>query len=299
MRARTPRTLIALAAVALAACGGSTPANDDGGPPTPTAPSGRATDPASGVPGNDDAPVTVTIAGTTYGFPAGTCEVGDEVVQASAGGIEGEFGGVDLEWRSDGSVASFQVVNSGLVSAPPAPFELYADAFRTDSSWSVEVDGTTAVVEARMVNELPAARGDPARAEYDVTIRIDCTERGFGGMAPPATNDPGTATTEPMTEPTSGPAGEATITISLAGTDYAWPYAGCPIDEPAYAFILVDASGNRLVVTVGSALLALPDRTTWEASNVEFEVAGRTATWSGIMESRTAGSEAATITIAC
>ena len=298
MRRRSWLAILAILAMTVAACGGAAAPEADGGdgggagsaPPaaTPTDGAGTGTGPA-------DAPVTVTLDGVTFGFPVGTCDVTDDLVRANAGPVEGEFGGVDIDWRRDGSAGSFSVVNSGLVSGPPAPFELHADAVRSETTWDVRVDGTTATIDARMANELPAAQGDPAVAFYDVTIRIACAERGFGGMAPAPTDaEAPPAEPEPATAAT-----EATVTVSLGETTYTFPYLGCPMDEPAISMILVDADFTRLLVTVGEAIVALPDGTSYRSQGeVAFDVSGRSATWTGTMTTGTAD-VSTTIEIAC
>jgi hypothetical protein len=281
-----------------------------GGPAVSADPSAASRDPAAsdadgsegGSSGNDgggttgggstDAPVIVTVDGTDYGFPIGTCEVSERVVRAEAG-AEQEFAFADVSWAADGSIERFGVTNASETADPPAPFELYADANRLETTWEVEVDGTTAVIEARMANELPAAQGNPDAAFYDVTIRIRCDERSFGGM-PPEPTEPD----EPIgQEPVPTAAGESTVTLTLAGTPYDMSYPGCATDD-AVGFVAIDADLNRLFVGGGAISFVLPDGTTWRAEGAELQVSGFTATWSGTMTSP-AGSEQASISVEC
>lgn len=281
--------VVPVLALMVAACGGSAATGDPGvgsgsGSAAPTA---GATAPSGG-----DAPVMVTVDGVAFGYDIGTCDVSADSVRTNAGRSDGSFAFADISWSPDPSTALFHVVAT--TGEPPAPFELYADVNRSETTWDVTVDGTTAVVQGRMRNELPAAQGNPDLEYYDVTIAIRCDERGFGGMAPEATEDPGTASEDPG--PTT--ASEASITVQLGDTTYQFSYLGCPMTEPAISLVVVDASLNRLFVSAGEAVLGLPDGTQWRAQEVDFDVAGSRATWSGTM-TVPAGSEPASITIAC
>ena len=299
----TSAPLAVLLALLVAACGGPAPSADAGAPSDAPAASDADTGGDSGGGdgsagggstggGSTDAPVLATVDGIDYAFPIGTCEVSESVVRAEAAMEAMGFAFVNVAWVADGSVESFQVVNAS-DSEAPAPFELYADLNRPETTWNVEVDGTTTVIEARMANELPAAQGNPDLAFYDVTIRIRCDERSFGGMPLEPTE-----TDEPIgQEPVPTPAGESTITVTLAGTTYTMSYHGCATDD-AVGFVAVDADLNRLFVGGGAISFVLPDGTDWSAEGAELQVSGPTATWSGTMTSA-AGSEQASVTVEC
>jgi hypothetical protein len=285
---------LAILALLVAACGSSG---------APTAPAGPGATGGSGGPGGpsttaatgpgSDGPVIATLAGVTYGFPDGTCDVTNDEVRTSAGGMDGGFVSIDVAWARDGSSESFRVLNTSTASGPPAPFDLYADPTRPGTTWDVQVTGTTAMIQARMRNELPAAQGDPALAEYDVTIRIDCAERAFGVIEPTPTDAPA-----PTGEAVPTLAGEASVAVALGDVIYQFSYYGCPLTEPTIGIAVGDASLNRLLVSGGAARLVLADGTTYQGEGVDFQGSGLSATWTGTMAS-SAGDATATISITC
>ncbi len=307
-RDRRPHVLLAPLFAVLVACGGSGVPDPTGGAGAGTGATPRADAVGSGADGSGangsgagdgsatgDAPVTVTLDGVTYGYDIGTCDVGEDAVRASAGRSDGSISSAEIAWARDGSRASFRATDVSTTSGPPAPFELYADPDRADTTWDVRVDGATATIEARMRNELPAAKGNPDLERYDVTIVIRCDERGFGGMAPEPADD------QPPPDGGAAPsaAGESTVTLELAGQAYAISYPGCPLTESELAVSLTEpATGAQLFLGAGEAVLLLADGSPLQATGVAFAGSDTSATWSGTMNGPT-GSESVTITISC
>ncbi len=279
------RTWMIIMACALAACGGTSDpagggsASDPGGPPA----SPETTNDSSG----DNAPVTATVDGTTYGYPAGTCDVGGDRVQVHAARMD-VLATVDVRWLGDGGRETFDVVHTGGQDPqPPTPFDLHASPNDADTTWDVSVDGNSAVIVARMLDRSPAGAG----GYHDVTINVQCNERGFGGFEAPETNVPQTEL------PVATSAGESAIALELGGTTYSWTYPGCAAAE-ASGFVAVNPALDRLFVTAGEMTLSLADGTTWTATGAQLSISGGSATWTGTMAS-TSGSQPATLTIAC
>ena len=283
----------AVLALAVAACGGSSGPGTGGGSVT-SAPSSatQADDPGTGSTGNTggDAPVSVTVGGITQRYDVGTCDVAEaDDLYADAATSAMSFQSVNIR-ISDASGASLRAIVPLADDAPP--LQLFAGDPRPDTSWDVSVEGTTAVIEARMFDESPSAGDDPF---HDVTITIRCAERGFGGMAP-ATDEPEAPPAEEPA-PTAVPTG-ATVTLDLGGSVSTFDYFGCPLTEPELMFVILDVTGTRLAVVRGEAQVDLADGTRYRAQGVDFGGSDSSGSWSGTLASP-AGDVPATITIAC
>ncbi len=289
----------------VAACGGAAPADDDpaGTPQAPVAtPAGAGGGVGGGTAG---APVVVTVDGTQYAYPIGTCDVGGEHVVVSAGLEAGGFGAVEVTWATgfegDAQYQRFSALNSSADAVAPAPFELYADPGRPGTSWEVTVDGTTATVAATMVDELPANANPDNPVYRAVTIDVRCDERGFGGMAPGPAFSP---EAPPAGEvPTTAPAGAAEVVVTVDGTPHDFDVASCPISGAGVALNASDGAGGLLFISGGPTayelFVAFGDGTAFESSGVALEVGDRQASWSGTMPAVGGGDAAVEISIAC
>lgn len=290
---------LVLFAFAIGGCGGSAGGQEVGSAASHAGAADADDDRQDGdaTAGAGDAPVTAVVDGVTYAYPVGTCTVSDEHVEADAGtDVSGgeTLGFLNVAWRSDESIASFSAYSAA--SGAPAPFELHADVNRAETRWEVTVDASVATIDAHMANELPAAAGDPDVAFYDVSIRIDCAERGFGGMPAPAEDE---ADATPMPEASSATAGESQVSLELGDTTFRFTQMGCPMEEDFFAFAVADAELTRLFVSTEEVSLVTPDGTVWRATGIEWAGGTGQVTWSGTMSSPAGGGEQATIEIAC
>lgn len=298
--------VVPVLALAVAACGGGAPGEGDDPASTPQAPVATPAGAGGGADGGTaDAPVVVTVDGTPYAYPIGTCDVGSEHLVVSAGLEAGGFGAVEVTWAAgyegDAQYQRFSAFNASADSTAPAPFELYADPGRPGTSWEVTVDGTTATVAATMVDELPANANPDNPVYREVTIAVRCDERGFGGMAPGPAFSP---EAPPAGEvPTTAPAGAAEVVVTVDGTPHDFDVADCPISDAGVALNASDGAGGLIFISGGPTaydlFVAFGDGTAFESSGIALEVGDREASWSGTMAAVGGGDAAVEIAIAC
>ena len=274
-------------AMALAACGSSGGDGDAAGL-TGGAPGagdvGSAAPAAGGGSASGSGPVTVTVEGASYGFPRGACDVADDHVRVDAAMGSSEVGYVDVLWTAgaDSSEHRFRVGNSDVVQAgAPAPFELVADSGRTETSWTVDVNGSSARIQARMGDELRSKLDiNPEIQYHDVTIDVQCDTPAFGGATPLPALD-----AEVPAEVSAVPAGVASASVEVAGTTISFDGIACPISAEGINVNAQDGDGDILNVTgpaTGADLfLGLHDGTGYQGLALPFMVSGNDATWSG------------------
>ena len=269
-------------ALSLAACGGAGQEGGDSSRPAgdvPSAGGGGSQGPAGGGTG----PVTVTIEGASYSFPRGACEVTDNRVRVDASMGSGEVGYVDVMWiAGDNSEQRIRVGNSDVAQAgAPAPFEMFADAGRTATSWRVDVTGSSARVMARMGDELRSKlEANPEIQYHRVDIDIRCDTPAFGGATPlPALDG------EVPVEASAVPAGAASASVEVAGTTITFDGIACPISADGIN-VNAQSSGGDFLSLIGPAtgsdlFLGLHDGTGYQGLALPFTVTGNDATWSG------------------
>lgn len=246
--------------------------------------------------------VTLTVLGATYEVPAMKCSVSENLIKVSAGSMAGGLPGqgsgmvtIEASWgTSDADYIEFYAASTN--SSPPAPFELYADPERPQTSHTVEVEGASATVTARMSNEHSTAADG---SFVDATILIECDGDAAVAAAPQPSTELTTESVQPTSAaPAAAPGGGARISFTVDGATQAFDYPTCPMAEPAFGFVAINGSGYRLFVGDGNLSFLTPEARNYMAAGVSPSGDASQASWRGTV---TAGGQQATaeLTIAC
>ena len=335
MTRRAPRRVLVLLALvsSAVACGGSEVGDsvfsDDGvdrfaesdSPGADTdAPAVGGDEHGSMIDLNEEAPVTVSVDGVTFGYPIGTCSIQDGFVGVDAmstmGANRDTFnGGVTLGWYAADEttpdvrrLGNVSATTTGVVPSP-GPFTLIAGNRDAGTSWEGVLNGDELVVRARLGDRGTAIRSGDGIEElqdfYDVTIRVRCDQEAFGG-APPREFVP--------REQLEGLAsvGSGLVVIEIDGDTFRFDYLNpCTVlgDEIRASGLSNNAefdlysspSGGFFELVDGEPRVDRRTRTTWGLIDDDFVfgVSGASATWSGTVVSDTGDQTTATVSIEC
>jgi hypothetical protein len=319
-----PRVLLLAACLALAACGGpAVQPGDSDGEPSGTAPSGGGSGGGGGTTGGSGGgPITVAMDSGTYAYPAGRCEIIDDVVHVTARGqgMASAFEATLPEWDRDMAYSqrSGRVSLTNFGSATGDNFELVAGSNDQGTTWDWTVSGANVEVVARMANRTTATREEGVEefTEYrDVTINILCSGGAFGSG--PDAESFAEHEFAPFEDPMQRVPGR--VTVELEGTKYEIAYlTTCQFFQDqvsaegtaneAHVWLYSEGAGVNFDFAIGDRRdefraagverWALPAKIQHQ-DDFRFEGSDTSRTWTGPVVSDGGTEAVATITVEC